>query len=89
MLLIIGTSFPAYAAEAPMNAIPAGPEWAGVLWGGFYIYGKLGWWLRRMEDLHIFASILPFGKAFDVFRSGRSICETCSICSVETIHSHA
>jgi NADH dehydrogenase len=81
-------SFPVYAAEAPLNAIPAGPEWAGVLLGGFHIYGKLGWWLRRMEDLRVFASILPFGKALDVFRSGRSICETCSVCSVETTHSH-
>jgi NADH dehydrogenase len=75
--------FPVYAAKAPLNAIPAGPEWAGVLWGGFYIYGKLGWWLRRMEDLRVFALILPFGKALDVFRSGKSICETCSVCSVE------
>lgn len=81
-------SFPTYAAEAPINAIPAGPEWAGVLWGRFYIYGKLGWWIRRYTDLRIFASILPFRKALDVFRSGRSICDTCSICSVEATHSH-
>lgn len=81
-------SFPVYTAKVPMNAIPAGPEWAGVLWGNFRIYGKVGWWLRRMADLRVFAAILPFGKALDVFRSGRSICDTCSICSVETAHTH-
>lgn len=77
-------ALPKYAAEAPINAIPAGPEWAGVLWGRFYIYGKLGWWIRRLVDLRVFLAILPPKKAFDVFRSGRSICDTCSICSIDT-----
>jgi NADH dehydrogenase len=51
-----------YAPKAAINAIPAGPEWAGVLWGPFRFYGKLGWWLRRLLDFQIFLAILPFNR---------------------------
>ncbi len=79
---------PAYAPTMPWNAIPAGKEWAGVLIGTMQFYGRLGWWLRRMADLRIFMGILPWAKAWQAFKNGRSICDTCSVCSVEAPHAH-
>jgi len=78
-----GGNLPLYAAKPAINAIPAGPEWAGVLWRSFRFYGKLGWWLRRLADLQIFLAILPLNKAWKAWRHGASICDSCSICSVE------
>jgi NADH dehydrogenase len=78
-----GNSLPVYAATPAMNAIPVGPEWAGVMWGSLRVYGKLGWWLRRAADFRIFLAILPFEKAWKAWRHGASICDSCSICSVE------
>jgi NADH:ubiquinone reductase (H+-translocating) len=76
-----------YRPTPPINAIPAGPGWAGVQFAffghTFMLYGKFGWWLRRLADFRVFWSILPLSKAWAVFREGASICETCSICSVE------
>ncbi len=86
--ILTDTALPAYAPTMPINAIPAGPEWAGVLWGGMKFYGRIGWWLRRLEDLHIFMAILPFPKAWKAFKNGQSICDTCSVCSVESPHAH-
>ncbi len=89
---IKGVEIPVYAPEPPVNAIPAGPEWAGVLinflGGNVRIYGRLGWWLRRLADLRSFLEILPPTKALKAFRNGSSICGSCSICSVETPHQH-
>lgn len=79
---------PAYQPRPPINAIPVGPDWAGVLWGKHALYGKLGWWLRRLLDLRVFLAILPPRKAWRAFQSGESICESCSICSVEYPHHH-
>ena len=69
-----------YAPKAPYYAVPVGYEWAGIVIGNLRAYGKMGWWIRRLADLAVFCSILPLSKALDVFRDGRSICETCSIC---------
>lgn len=79
---------PAYAPSMPVNAIPAGPEWAGVLIGKSKFYGRLGWWIRRFLDFRIFMEILPLKKAWLAFKNGSSICDTCSICSVEMHHAH-
>ena len=84
-----GTHFSPYRSTMPINAIPAGPKWAAVLLGPVRIYGRLGWWLRRIADLRAFSEILPLRKALKIWRNGNSICETCSICSVELPHEHA
>ncbi len=77
-----------YAPTMPINAIPAGPKWAGVLIGNFSLYGRVGWGIRRLVDLCMFMRILPLSKAWKAFRNGASICDTCSICSVEAEHVH-
>ncbi len=66
-----GTSIPAYAPEAPINAIPVGEGYAAVYltWFGMNlrIYGIVGWWLRRIADLRSFMLVLPLPKALLVF----------------------
>lgn len=74
---------PTYAAKPAFNAIPAGPEWAGVLYGSMRFYGRFGWWLRRLADFRVFLSILPFHAAWKAWRHGSSICDSCSICTAE------
>ena len=80
---IRGSQLPIFHPKQPIYAIPAGPGWAGVLWGKRVFFGKVGWAIRRLADLIVFNRILPPGKAWDVFRSGKSICESCSVCSIE------
>lgn len=69
--------------KKPVTAIPAGVGWAAVTIGKIKIYGTLGWILRRAADLRFFLSILPFEKATLAFQSGKTLCETCSICLPE------
>lgn len=40
-----------YVAKKPIYVLPAGPNWAAVLWGKVRLYGRLGWMLRRSADL--------------------------------------
>jgi NADH dehydrogenase len=69
-----------YRFRKPSYAIPVGPNWAVVLIGKLKIYGRIGWWLRRLADLHYFLSILPLPKVFSVFFVSRTLCESCAIC---------
>lgn len=72
-----------YEPKEPIYSIPVGPGWAATLINGMRLYGTIGWWLRRYVDLRFFWSILPPRKAIDAFRSGKSICESCSVCNPE------
>lgn len=80
---IAGRKLPLYQPKKPSYALPVGSGWAAVLLGRIKIYGRIGWWLRRLADFHYFLSILPLRKAFSVFLSGRNLCESCSICETE------
>lgn len=80
---ILRTKAPAYKPQKPGYAIPAGRGWAAVLIGNTRIYGILGWWIRRAIDFRYFLSILPFDKAVLAFRSGKTLCESCLVCTPE------
>jgi NADH dehydrogenase len=86
-----GKSLPVYDAPNPVNAIPAGDGWAGVLidlWGvNITFYGRIGWWFRRLADLRSFMVILPFRHAYKVWTGG-CLSDTCDVCGVETTHLH-
>lgn len=69
-----------YQPKKPIYAIPSGPRWAAVLWGGLSLYGYPGWILRRLADLRLFLTFLPLAKALTAWRAGFTIDETCSIC---------
>ncbi len=85
---LLKESMPVYDAPAPVNAIPAGDGWAGVLWGSVRFYGRIGWWFRRIADFRSFLIILPLRKAIRVFLGG-NITESCHICAIDTAHNHA
>ncbi|MFZ5424584.1 MAG: NAD(P)/FAD-dependent oxidoreductase [Patescibacteria group bacterium] len=70
-----------YSAPPPFYSIPVGRDWAAYVNGSKRYYGKVGWWLRRWVDFHVFSTILPFEKAVVAFQDGRTISETCDICS--------
>ena len=72
-----------YKTKKPFYAIPVGPGWAAAAIGNHQFYGRLGWWLRRLADFRFFLSVLPFKKALLAFQNGKTLCESCSICSVE------
>lgn len=61
---------PSYQATPPAYAIPAGNNWAAVKMGAFIVYGRLGWFMRRVADFIAFNCVLPPFKAFEVFLDG-------------------
>jgi NADH dehydrogenase len=82
---------PVYSPPRPVNAIPAGDGWAGVLielWGlPIRFYGRIGWWFRRIADLRSFMVVLPLWEAYKVWTGG-CLSDTCDVCGVETTHLH-
>jgi len=72
---------PRYRAARLSYSIPVGEGWAATLWHGVAFHGKTGWILRRLADFKFFLSILPPKKAYLAFKSGRTLCEYCSVCS--------
>ncbi len=72
---------PLYAPRPPAYAIPVGPHWAAVLLGPFRIYGRLGWWLRRLADLKVMLLYLSWHKAIAAWLQGEKRCESCEECS--------
>jgi NADH dehydrogenase len=49
-----GKDFLSYKVKKPITVIPAGPDWAAVIWGKVHMNGKLGWGLRELGDLRGF-----------------------------------
>lgn len=52
-----------YLAKKPIYVLPAGPNWAAVLWGQVKLYGLVGWALRRAADWVAYSDYEPFFKA--------------------------
>lgn len=52
-----------YIAKKPIYVLPAGPQWAAVVWGKVRLYGKLGWMLRSAADLIQYKDFLPWSQA--------------------------
>ncbi|MEK7575749.1 MAG: FAD-dependent oxidoreductase [Patescibacteria group bacterium] len=82
---LFGRQISLYQPKPPFYAIPVGPGWAAVMMGNLRFYGRIGWWFRRIADLRFFLSILPWQKAISAFRSGKTLCESCTICLPEEI----
>lgn len=69
-----------YIPKKVAYAVPIGKHWAAVSVGPFRIYGFMGWLIREFVDLRFFMSILPFGKAWSIYRN-QAICESCETCA--------
>lgn len=52
-----------YHAKQPIYVLPAGPNWAAVIWGRVRIYGRLGWMMRRAADLIGYHDYEPWFRA--------------------------
>lgn len=75
-----GKSPSPYKPRRPVYAIPVGERWAAVKWGKLHLYGYPGWILRRLADLRLFITFLPFKKAIHAWRSGYVYDESCKLC---------
>lgn len=75
-------ALPAYQAVPPTSSVPVGPGWAASSLGSsFYLYGWLGWLVRRLIDFHFFLSILPFSRALVAFDPHQKFSESCPVCN--------
>ncbi len=52
-----------YHAKKPIYVLPAGPNWAAVVWGRLRLYGRLGWFLRRAADFVAYHDYEPWFRA--------------------------
>ncbi len=69
-----------YTAKKPIYVMPAGPKWAAVLWGKLRIYGRMGWWLRRLADLVAYHDYEPWqmaAKRWAAEGTEESLCHVC------------
>lgn len=73
-------SFPTYAPSKTPYVVPIGPNWAIFTYGDITLSGRVFFWLRELIDLKFFLSILPPWKAFQVWREGGTISESCPTC---------
>lgn len=71
-----------YKPKKPIYVMPAGPHWAAVLWGNIRIYGRVGWWLRRMADLIAYHDYEPLPSAVSRFLAEDTSEESCPTCAV-------
>ncbi len=69
-----------YVAKKPIYVMPAGPQWAAVLWGKVRVYGFPGWVLRRLADLVAYKDYEPWNMAISRFMAEDDREENCSIC---------
>jgi len=70
-----------YYAKKPIYVMPAGPNWAAVLWGKFRLYGWPGWVLRRLADLVAYHDYEPWHIAMQRFVAEADQEESCLVCA--------
>jgi NADH dehydrogenase len=75
-----GQATKAYRPKKPIYVMPAGPQWAAVLWGNLRIYGWLGWVLRRLADLVAYHDIAPWWEASKLWMAESDTEEGCPNC---------
>jgi NADH dehydrogenase len=66
--------------KKPVAVIPAGKNWAAVVWGRVKINGFLGWLLREAADFVAFHDLEPWWKASQQWATEFQEDNLCSIC---------
>ncbi len=79
---ILGETLPQYKPRRTPYVIPVGPNWAVFTYKNITLSGRIFWWLRELIDFRFFLSILPFEKAYIVWREGGILCESCPTCTL-------
>lgn len=77
-----------YLAKKPIYVMPAGPQWAAVLWGKFRLYGRLGWALRRLADFVAYRDYEPWQLAMNRFIAEGDKEESCLVCTDDMAKLH-
>lgn len=72
-----------YRAKEPIYVMPAGPNWAAVLWGQVHLYGRIGWALRRAADWLAYNDYEPWMRATKRWFAEYDEEEFCAYCSPE------
>ena len=72
-----------YKAKRPVYVIPAGSNWAAVLWGKFRIYGWLGHILKSLADLVAYHDYQPWQLATKRWMASDDSEESCLVCAQE------
>ncbi len=70
-----------YRPKKPIYITPVGPKWAAVQWGGFQIYGWLGWILRKLADYAGYHDYEPWWLAGRHWLASNSGEENCPVCA--------
>jgi NADH dehydrogenase len=74
-----------YKSKKPVYVIPAGPKWAGVMWGHLHLYGWIGWMLREAADLKGFRDYEPWWRASKHWLAQDDEEETCPVCTAAKV----
>lgn len=80
ILLASGKQPQPYRPRRPVYITPAGRYWAAVQWGGFQVYGWLGWILRRAADFVGYHDLEPWWPAYRHWKAEDELEESCPIC---------
>jgi NADH dehydrogenase len=76
-----GKSMIPYKPKKPIYVLPAGPNWAAVLWGKVQLYGKAGWALRSAADYLAYRDVEPWWEAAEQWMTEFGTEETCPTCA--------
>jgi NADH dehydrogenase len=75
-----------YKAKKPIYVLPAGRDWAAVLWGKIQLYGKAGWALRSAADYLAYKDVEPWWQAAEQWMTEFGTEETCPTCATYQQH---
>ncbi len=82
---VAGKDFKSYVAEEPITVIPAGPNWAAVIWGRFHFSGRIGSLIRVAADLMGFIDLEPWPKATKQFLTDFEAQDDCQVCAAAMV----
>lgn len=76
-----GKRLKTYKPKKPIYVLPAGPQWAAVLWGRIQLFGWIGWVLRSLADLVAFHDLEPWWRATEQWMTEFGTQEDCPYCA--------
>lgn len=79
---IDGKDMRSYQAKKSVTVIPAGKNWAAVVYGRFRLYGRLGYALRSVADLIGFHDLEPWREATKQWFTEFGHQESCEVCTI-------
>ena len=84
-----GKDMKGYKIKKFVTVIPAGPNWAAVVYGNLRLYGWLGHALRSLADLIGFHDLEPWREATKQWFTEFGHQEACQVCTIANAAKHA